>query len=107
MRSATKRVSSAFDYSQVTTYVWGQHTAIQVKDTTIQRSARVAPVRPKFSSVANDEENEGGNFGELLDFKSMANPPPKAQASDGVTSSDAEPDAPTAKQINAEVSKQI
>jgi len=36
----------------------------------------------------------------------MANSPPEAQASDAVVSSDAEPDALTAKQINAEVSEQ-
>lgn len=76
---------------------------IQVKDITVQQSARVAPLRPRFSSEGSDEEENGGEFGKQPSF--VINMPPKVQASDGVVSTDTESDAPTAEQINAEVSE--
>ena len=72
----------------------------------VKRSARVAPVRPKFSSdLGSDEEDEGESFDGLLDLPPAANSPPKAQPSDGLMSSDEEPDVLTAKEIHAEVSE--
>lgn len=62
-----KRVSFSIQLPQVIAYVWGQRAIIQLEDITAQLSARVAPVRPRFSSVGSDEENEGSDHGKLLD----------------------------------------
>lgn len=65
-------------------------------------------MRPKFSShLESDEENEGESFNEISDSSYfVTDSPSKAQASDVLVSSDMELDVLTAKQINAEVSKQ-
>jgi len=105
-RTVTKQVSFSIQLSQVTTYIWGRHTAIQLEDITVQESARVAPVRPRFSSVESDGENEGSGCQQTTRLTPATNSPPKAQASDDkVISSDMESDSLTAKQINAEVSR--
>jgi len=101
------KVSVVIDHPEPIAYIWGQRVTIQVEDSiTVKRPTRVAPVRPSFSSpLVSDEENEG----KLLPsyFTLTTNSLSEAQASDGdVSSDDTEPEALTAKQINAEVSEQ-
>jgi len=65
MRPTTTKVSSVLNYSQPITYIWGQ--CITTQDITVKQPARVAPVRPVFSSpLASDEENEGKSFTIIL-----------------------------------------
>jgi hypothetical protein len=104
MGLVTKIVSS-FNYSQVITHVRNPCAVIQVGNTTAKRSARVAPVRSKFSHQGSDDEDEEGSIHHPA-LHHKANSPFVAQASDELVSSDAELRALTAKQINAEVSEQ-
>ena len=66
MRPTMKQVSFGIQLPQAIAYVRGQRAIIQLEDITAQLSARVAPVRPRFSSVGSDEENEGSDHGKLL-----------------------------------------
>ncbi|KAF9787518.1 hypothetical protein BJ322DRAFT_1019918 [Thelephora terrestris] len=67
----------------------------------VQRSSRVAPVHPMFSSSQASDEDEGDRLSNQSLYL-VTDSQSKAQASDGLISSDIEAGTLTAKQINAE-----
>jgi len=79
---------------------------VTIEDTVTKRSARSAPVRPKFSShLGSDGESDGESFIDHQTSHFVTNLLSEAQESNGSMSSDTEPGILTAKQINDEVSK--
>ena len=51
------------------THIWDHHIATPVGVTMARQPARAAPVRPKFSShLESNEEDKGGSFDKLTIF---------------------------------------